>query len=254
MTEQLPVTLEVHDTVATVTLNRPEARNALNLPMCEGLLEIFGKIQRDDTIGVVIVKGAGPSFCAGADLKERRGKDAAWISHRRRASFAAYDAIADCKVPVIAAVHGSVVGSGGEISMSCDFIVASSETVFSFPETHWGTVGATQRLQRVVGKRKAKELIYTNTKLDANEADRLGLVQRVVEPDDFDSVLEEYTQRILEAPRHAMILAKRTIDLGSEVTLAQGIRVEMQSIEENLASKQWQDGLKKFEQQHKAKS
>ena len=246
-----PVTLTVESEVATVTLDRPEARNAVSLEMCEGLLDVFDQINRRDDIGVVLIRGNGPVFCAGADLKERRGKDALWVARRREASFAAYDAIADCKVPVIAVVHGAIVGSGGEIAMSADFVVASSDAVFSFPETHWGTVGATQRLQRVIGKRKAKELIYTNTKLPAEQALELGLVQRIAPSDELMSVIDDYTERILAAPRHAMILAKRSIDLGSEVTLAQGIRIEMQSIAENLASNQWQDGLKKFEKEHR---
>ena len=133
---------------------------------------------------------AGPVFCAGADLKERQGKDEAWVRQRRLASFAAYEAIERCSKPVVAIVQGPAIGSGGEIAMACDFIVASDFVTFRFPEPQWGTVGATQRLQRVIGKRRAKELLFTGRTMPVEEAYALGLVARVVPADELPASAE----------------------------------------------------------------
>lgn len=244
--DEATVLLTVSDGIATVLLNRPGARNALNLPMCHDLRAAFEAIEDDASIRVVLIRAAGPTFCAGADLKERRGKDAAWVRARRVASFAAYDAIAACTRPVVALVHGTVVGSGGEISMSADFIHAAESTQFRFPEAHWGTVGATQRLQRVIGIRMAKQLLYTNEPLPAGRAAELGLVQQVV-PD--EALVEHGTalaRRIAEAPAESLRLAKKALDGGAELSLADGIAVEMECIEENLAGSTWRDGVARF--------
>src|SRR5579885_2120887 len=109
--------------VAEVRLNRPEARNAMNLPMCLGLREAFEALDAEEDIRVVLLTAAGPAFCAGADLKERTDKDEAWVRQRRLASFAAYDSVERCRKPVVALVSGPVVGSGGELALACDFIV-----------------------------------------------------------------------------------------------------------------------------------
>lgn len=245
-TDEPTVLLTVSDGIATVLLNRPGARNALNLPMCHELRAVFEAIEDDASIRVVLIRAAGPTFCAGADLKERRGKDAAWVRARRVASFAAYDAIAACTRPVVALVHGTVVGSGGEISMSADFIHAAESTVFRFPEAHWGTVGATQRLQRVIGTRMAKQLLYTNSPLPADRAAELGLVQEVVADDALVEHGTALARRIAEAPADSLRLAKKAIDGGAELTLAEGIAVEMECIEENLAGSTWRDGVARF--------
>ncbi|SFQ76316.1 enoyl-CoA hydratase/isomerase family protein [Amycolatopsis rubida] len=237
------VTLDVTDGIARVELSRPEARNALDLPMCHELREAFDTIDAED-VRVVLLSGAGPVFCAGADLKERTGKDAAWVRRRRVASFAAYAAIEACRCPVVALVHGTVVGSGGEITLAADFALAAENAVFRFPEPHWGTVGATQRLQRAIGKRRAKELLYTNTSLTAAEAASLGLVNRVVP--DLAAAGAETAAAIAVAPPSAIALTKRALDLGAETDLDRGIRIEMAAIEQNLAEGTWRDGVARF--------
>ena len=205
--------------IARVRLNRPEARNAVNLPMCEALLRTFAALDDDPEIHVVLLDAAGPVFCAGADLKERKGKDERWVRKRRLAAFAAYDAIERCSKPVVAKVHGAVVGSGGEIAMACDFIMASTDAVFQFPEPQWGTVGATQRLQRVIGKRRAKELLFTGRSMPAQEAYSLGLVARLAQPDEIDGAAEAVAAGIAKAPPLAIALTKRAVDLGEEMSL-----------------------------------
>lgn len=246
MAEERPVEVRCEGPVARVVLSRPEARNALNLPMCQALTEVFRDIDRDPAIRVVLVEGEGPVFCAGADLKERKGRDAAWIRQRRLASFEAYATIARCTRPVIALVQGPTVGSGGEIAMSCDFIVAASDASFRFPEAHWGTVGATQRLQRVIGVTRAKELLFTGREMPASEAYALGMVARLVEPSRLAEEGLAIALKIAEAPALSMALTKQSIDLGSRTDLDSGIRIELAAIERMLADNGWQTGVDRF--------
>ena len=183
-------------------------------------------------------------FCAGADLKERQGKDEAWVRRRRLAAFAAYEMIERCSKPVVAVVDGPVVGSGGEIAMACDFIVASRRSSFRFPEPHWGTVGATQRLQRVIGKRRAKELLFTGREMPIEEAHGLGLVARVT--DAVGPLAEEIARQIAQAPALAIALTKQAVDLGEEVALTTGIRIELAQIERILTEGGWRRGIESF--------
>ena len=201
--------------------------------MCLAIRATFEALDADPTIRAVLVDAAGPVFCAGADLKERQGRDESWVRARRIAAFAAYETIERCGKPVIAVVAGPVVGSGGEIAMACDFIVASAAASFRFPEPQRGTVGATQRLQRVVGKRRAKELLYTGRTMPAAEAHAIGLVTRLVE--DAAAAATEIAAAIAAAPPLAMVLTKQAVDLGEEVALTTGVRIELAQIERLLA-------------------
>jgi enoyl-CoA hydratase/carnithine racemase len=231
---------------AHVVLNRPQARNAVNLDMCIALRETFEKLDVNPEVRVILLSANGPVFCAGADLKERADKDEAWIIARRQASFAAYEAIGRCAKPVVALTQGPVVGSGGEIVMSCDFIVASRKTTFRFPEPQWGTVGATQRLQRVIGRMGAKELLFTGRIMPVEEAHQRGLVSRIVEAEALVQVGQEIAESIAAAPPLAIALTKQAIDLGHETNLSNGIRIEMAAIERNLADGGWRAGIQKF--------
>lgn len=239
-----PVLVSRDGAVARVTLNRPEARNALNLPMCLRLREVFAVLDEDGDVRAVLLDAAGPVFCAGADLKERQGRDEAWVRARRLAAFAAYEAIERCSKPAIAVLAGAVVGSGGEIAMACDFAVAGPGVSFRFPEPQWGTVGATQRLQRAIGKRRAKELLFTGRAMPADEAYGLGLVARM--SDDPAALGLELAQLVAKAPALAMQLTKNAVDLGEEVPLSTGIRVEMAAIERVLAEGSWREGVARF--------
>lgn len=240
------VRVECDGAVASVVLARAEARNALNLAMCHGLTEAFEALSVDPDVRVVLMRSEGPVFCAGADLKERTGRDEAWVLSRRQASFHAYATIGRCAKPVVAVVQGPVVGSGGEIAMSCDFVVASTAATFRFPEPQWGTVGATQRLQRVIGRSRAKELLFTGRTMGVDEAYGLGLVARVVEPDALDATAEEIAAQIAAAPPLAMALTKECVDLGSETDLESGIRIELKAIERNLTESDWRSGVADF--------
>ncbi|HEY2055584.1 MAG TPA: enoyl-CoA hydratase/isomerase family protein [Solirubrobacterales bacterium] len=230
------VLTEREDEIARVTIDRPGARNALNLQLCVTLRKVFQALDGDPEVRVVLLGAAGPSFCAGADRNERAGRDAAWVRSRRLASFAAYREIESCSKPVVALLNGSVVGSGGEIAMSCDFAIAAADATFRFPEPHLGTVGATQRLQRVIGRRRAKELLFTGRLMKAEEAHRLGLVVEVVPPEELAARGEAIARTIVEAPALAIGLTKGAVDLGSETDLERGIGIEMAAIERRLAA------------------
>jgi len=232
--------------VARVVLNRPQSRNAVNLEMCIALREAFQRLDSKPDVRVILLSANGPVFCAGADLKERTDKDEAWVLARRQASFAAYDAIGRCGKPIVALTQGPVVGSGGEIIMSCDFVVASQKTTFRFPEPQWGTVGATQRLQRVIGRMNAKELLFTGRTMPVEEAYQRGLVSRVVPADELEKVGQEIAESIAAAPPLAMALSKQAVDLGYETNLSNGIRIEMTAIERCLADGDWRSGIEKF--------
>jgi enoyl-CoA hydratase len=233
----MTVELSVADGVATVALNRPEVRNALNMEMCDALVAAVKNISKEESIRVVFVRGNGPVFCGGADLKERTGKSEAWVRERRMKAFAAYEAIEALPMPCIALVHGAAIGSGIEIAAACDFIVATPEATFRTPEAQRGTVGATQRLPRVLGKRLAKDLMFTGRALTAEEARRAGLVARVVS--DLEKEKQEIAASIVKASPLAMRLAKRCIDRGVELDPAGARQIEIEAIEEQLASGQW---------------
>lgn len=242
----MPVRVTAANGVARVTLARAEARNALNLAMCHALTAAFEALDADEAVRVVLLDAEGPVFCAGADMKERVGHDEAWVRARRLAAFRAYDTIERCRKPVVALLQGSVVGSGGEIALCCDFALATAAATWRFPEPQWGTVGATQRLQRAIGKRRAKDLLYTGRAMPAEEALATGLVARLVAADTLDAAGAEVAAAIAKAPPLAMALTKQAVDLGEEVALATGIRIELAAIERNLAEGDWRKGLDAF--------
>jgi len=240
------VVLETKDGIATLTLNRPDQRNALNLEMCDALKAAIGSVAGDPSARVLLVRGNGPAFCAGADLKEREGKTPDWVKERRQRAFAAYAALAALEIPAIAIVDGACFGSGCEIATCCDFILASEKASFRYPEAQWGTVGATQRLPRIVGKAMAKELLFTGRIVAAEEAKTIGLVNRIVPSGKLADEAAAMAQHIAKAPPLAMRLAKRCIDRGLETDLKGGIEIEIQAIEENLAGKEWSAGVAAF--------
>ena len=235
----MSVLLAVVQGVATLTLNRPESRNALNLDMCDRLISFSREIQTNKEIGLVLVRASGSAFCAGADLKERQGMSAAQVRERRGQGFAAYAALEALPMPTIAVVQGPAVGSGCEIAGACDFIVATPAASFRTPEALRGTVGATQRLPRILGKRLAKDLMFTGRSLSAEEAKEAGLVSRLILASDLESILEEIRKTILNAPSQSLRFAKSCIDRGVELDPAGALATEIAAIEEQLASGDW---------------
>ena len=231
------VKLAVDGGVATITLDRVAARNALDEAMCEELLAAAQAIGGE--VKVVFIRGAGPAFCAGADLKERAGKTREWVRARRLKAFAAYRALESLPMPVIGVVHGAVLGAGVEIASICDFVVATPDAFFGTPEALRGTVGATQRLPRIIGKRLAKDLMFTGRRLTAEEAQAAGLVARIIPAEILEKEIVEMGKTIAAAPAQAMRLAKRCIDQGVERDPQGALEVEIAAIDEQLASGVW---------------
>src|SRR5262245_22867494 len=227
----------IADGVATVTLNRPEARNALNLAMCDALIAATKEISGNIEIKLVLIRASGPVFCGGADLKERQGMTEAQVRERRQRAFTAYGALEALPMPSVAVVQGPAVGSGCEIAGACDFIVATPAASFRTPEAIRGTVGATQRLARVLGKRLAKDMMFTGRTLGADEAKQAGLISRLVT--DLEAELQEIAKTVVAAPAQSLRLAKRCIDRGVELDPAGALQTEIEAIEEQLAAGQW---------------
>ena len=163
----------------------------------------------------------------------------AQVRERRMKGFAAYAALEALPMPTIAVVEGPAVGSGCEIAGACDFIVATPAASFRTPEATRGTVGATQRLPRILGKRLAKDMMFTGRTLSAEEAREAGLVSRLVSLSDLDSTLEEIRKVILAAPAQSLRLAKRCIDRGVELEPQGALDTEIAAIEEQLAAGNW---------------
>ncbi len=240
------ILLDMQDRVATVTLNRPDSRNALNSLMCAELVQAMQWLAAEPDAHVVLINAAGSAFCAGADLKERKTMSHAEMTARRVQGFAAYAAIERLPQPVIAVVQGAAFGSGCEIAGACDFVLASSEAVFCYPEVGWGTVGATQRLPRIAGARKAKELLFTGRRFDAAEAREIGLVNQVYAPEALAGEAGAMAAAIARAAPLTVRLTKRSIDQGLATTREGAMAIELLAIEENLRGTDWKQAIADF--------
>ena len=229
--------------VGTLTLDRPESRNALNRAMCDDLLTAATAARDDPEVRVLFVRANGPVFCAGADLKERQAMSADEVRARRLAGFAAYGALESLPMPVIAVVQGPAIGSGVEIVSCCDFVVATPEATFATPEATRGTLGVTQRLPRIIGKPLAKDMMFTGRKLTAAEARTAGLVTRIAAAAELDAVLADIAKTILAAPQPALRQAKSCIDRGLALDLHGGLELERAAMEENVAAGTWRSGM-----------
>lgn len=241
-----PVLYEAREGVATLVLHRPDSRNALNLAMCEALLAALRTAASDPSLRLVFIRGAGTAFCAGADLKERKTMEESQVMARRLRGLLAYEAIERLPMPVVALVDGAAAGSGLEIVAACDFAIATPRAVFWTPEAQWGTVGATQRLARIVGRRLAKDMMFSGRRLDARQALQFGLVSRVVEAEALEDEATALANAVVQAPPLAMRLAKHCIDRSVELGSPGAMAEELLAIERNLAASDWRAGIAGF--------
>jgi enoyl-CoA hydratase len=232
--------------IATLMLNRPNSRNALNVQMCAEFLQVLDAIEKDPQVRVVLVRGAGTVFCAGADLKERKTMSNAEMMARRIAGLTAYNAIEKVSRPVVALVHGPAYGSGCEIVAACDFAWATDQATFRYPEVGWGTVGATQRIPRIAGLRMAKELLFTGRIFTAAEALEYGLVNRVLDAGRFESEAMEMARHIALAQPLTVSLTKHSLNAGVETTREGAMAIELLAIEKNLRGMDWKAAIAGF--------
>ncbi|MFB6367206.1 enoyl-CoA hydratase [Paenibacillus elgii] len=238
--------------IVLLTLNRPEAANALSIKMLEQLRAAAAACKFDRSVRCIVVTGAGEKvFCAGADLKERAGMD---MSQVRRTVSLIRECIHELEAlpqPVIAAVNGAAFGGGTELALACDIRIASETAAFALTETSLGIIpgaGGTQRLPRLIGKGRAKELIFTAKKIDAQEARDIGLVEYVTPPESLlDKALEIAGHIVRNAPV-AVAQAKFAIDKGFDVELSTGLAIEQNAYEVTIPTKDRLEGLQAFKE------
>ena len=220
----------ITDHIATITLNRPNKLNALNAALLQELQEALNTVAQDSEIRVLIITGAGErAFCAGADIDELHG-----ITPEKAGAFMLlgqriFNDIETLGKPVIAAVNGYALGGGCELAQACDLRVASISARFGQPEINLGNIpgwGGTQRLPRLIGAARAKELIFTGELLEAEAAERMGLVNRVTTPEELMPAARSLAAKIAEKGPIALRLAKWAIDRGLDGSLASGLMYE----------------------------
>ena len=225
------VMLEVADQIATVTINRPKSLNALNTETLTELNQCFTELEKRKDVRVVILTGAGSkSFVAGADISEMVNATPAEGRAMSLLALETFNKLENMPQVTIAAVNGYALGGGCEICMSCDIRVAAENAVFGQPECGLGIIpgfdGGTQRLARLVGKGRAKELIFTCDRIDAQEAYRIGLANKVVPAEELMDACRKMASKILSKGSYAVSIAKSVINAGMDMDLTNGLKLE----------------------------
>ena len=246
---------EVHGKVAVVTLNRPNALNALSPDLMLELSNALDKYEADDAIGCVVLTGSEKAFAAGADIKAMKDKSYMDV-YMSDFITAEWERITRCRKPVIAAVAGYALGGGCELAMMCDFIIAADNAKFGQPEINLGIIpgaGGTQRLPRFVGKSKAMEMVLLGQSrmMDAQEAERCGLVSRVVPLADLLKDAVGTAQKIAELSLPIVMLAKESVNRAFETTLAEGVRFERRLFHSAFATEDQKEGMAAFVEKRK---
>jgi enoyl-CoA hydratase len=240
--------------VAIVTLNRPQALNALNTQLMDELTAAIGEFEADDAVRCVIVTGSEKAFAAGADITEMAGKTYADV-YKRDFITKNWETVAHARKPVIAAVAGFALGGGCELAMMCDFIIAADNAKFGQPEINLGIgpgAGGTQRLTRLVGKSKAMEMCLTGRMMDAAEAERSGLAARVVPLAELMNEALKTANKIAAASLPAAMMVKECVNQALETTLAQGIHFERRLFHAMFATEDQKEGMAAFVAKRKA--
>ncbi|MFC1872378.1 enoyl-CoA hydratase/isomerase family protein [Chloroflexota bacterium] len=242
--------------ISRIEINRPEVNNALNRPTRLALKEIVAEIRANRDVKVVILSGAGgKAFIAGADVTEFQTATPGDIQELvDTLSLKLYTEIEELPMPVIAKIRGFCLGGGNEVAMSCDIRIASDDSKFGQPEISLGFIpgsGGTQKLPRLIGWGRAKELIYTGKIIDAAEAERFGLVDRVVPVDQLDETVEKLASSIAQKSPIAIRLAKSTINHGMYAELAAGLRHESKCFALSFTTEDHNEGIAAFLEKRK---
>jgi enoyl-CoA hydratase len=246
------IIVETRGKAGLITLNRPQALNALNEALVAELNEALASFEANPDIGCTVITGSEKAFAAGADVKEMAEKT--YVESYLGKFLDGWTRIAETRKPVIAAVSGFCLGGGLELAMMCDFIIASETARFALPEITLGIMpgaGGTQRLPRFIGKAKAMDLILTGRMMDAAEAERAGLVARVVSA---ENVLDEAlaaAAKIASFSQPIVMMAKETANRAQEVSLAEGARFERRLFLSMFATEDQKEGMKAFIEKRK---
>jgi len=254
MSEEL-VLLEKTPPLATITINRPKALNALNSKVLAELDKTLDRVNEDEEIRVVIITGSGEkAFVAGADIAEMSEMSPLEGSNFSRLGQLVFQKVQDLKKPVIAAVNGYALGGGSELALACDFIYASENAKFGLPEVTLGIFpgfGGTQRLPRLIGKGRAKELIFTGKMISASEAYEIGMVNKVVPLDQLMDAVKEVATQIAKNGPIAVYIAKNLVDVGYDIPLDDGCLMESRSFGMCCSTEDKKEGMKAFLEKRK---
>ncbi len=248
------ILVETRGNVGLITLNRPKALNALCAALIDELAQALDAFEADDAIGCVVLTGSDRAFAAGADIKEMMDKTY-MDAYREDFITEGWERLAETRKPVIAAVAGYALGGGCEIAMMCDMIIAADSAKFGQPEITLGTIpgsGGTQRLTRFVGKSKAMDLCLTGRMMDAEEAERCGLVARLVPADKLLDEALATAEKIAGLSRPIVMMAKEAVNRAYETTLAEGIKFERRVFHATFATEDQKEGMQAFAEKRKA--
>jgi enoyl-CoA hydratase len=244
--------VETHGAVGLVRINRPQALNALNSTVLAELKQAYAAFHADEAIGAIVLTGSEKAFAAGADVKEMQPLEFADIY--KSDFISGWEEIAKARKPVIAAVSGFALGGGCELAMMCDFIIASDTAKFGQPEITLGVIpgmGGSQRLIRSVGKAKAMDLVLTGRMMDAAEAERSGLVARVVSADKLLDEALAAAAKIASLSRPSVMMAKEAVNRALETTLEEGLRFERRLFHSLFATEDQKEGMAAFIEKRK---
>ena len=242
------ILVETKGSVGIVTLDRPEALNALNAALVADVGKALDAFEADETIGCIIMTGSTKAFAAGADITEMAPKTYMDV-YCEDFITVGWERVGQCRKPIIAAVAGFALGGGCEIAMMCDFIIAADNAKFGQPEINLGIIpgaGGTQRLTRFVGKSKAMEMILTGRMMSADEAERAGLVSRVVALDDLMDEAVAVAEKICKLSQPMVMIAKECVNRAYETTLAEGVRFERRMFHSTFSTEDKAEGMAAF--------
>ncbi len=248
MTTYETLLVETRGAVGLIRLNRPEALNALNSTLVKELEQALNAFEADEAVGAVVLTGSEKAFAAGADIKEMQSRDFMDV-YLNDFITRHWTRVSTTRKPVIAAVAGFALGGGCEMAMMCDFIIAGENAKFGQPEIKLGTIpgaGGTQRLTRFVGKSKAMDLCLTGRMMDAAEAERCGLVSRVVPVDKLLDEALKAAADIAALSRPVVMMAKECVNRAFETTLAEGILFERRVFHSTFATEDQKEGMAAF--------
>jgi enoyl-CoA hydratase len=249
------IVVETRGRVGVITLNRPKALNALSPALMNELSAAVNALEADDNIGCMIITGNEKAFAAGADIKAM--KDRSYMDvYKSDFITAEWESVTRCRKPVIAAVAGFALGGGCELAMMCDFVLAADNAKFGQPEINLGILpgaGGTQRLPRFVGKSKAMEMVLLGQArmMDAQEAERCGLVSRVVPLADLMNEAMRAAEKICELSLPVVMMAKEAVNRAFETTLSEGVRFERRLFHSAFATEDQKEGMAAFVEKRK---
>ncbi|MGB3602498.1 MAG: enoyl-CoA hydratase [Gordonia sp. (in: high G+C Gram-positive bacteria)] len=247
MTDYNTILTETDGRVAVITLNRPKALNALNTELMGEVVDAVRGFDADAGIGAIVIAGSEKAFAAGADIKEMQSKSFADVTGEQ--FFAAWDELSRARTPIIAAVSGYALGGGCELAMLCDIIIAGDTARFGQPEINLGVIpgiGGSQRLTRAIGKAKAMDLILTGRQMKVDEAERLGLVSRVVPKEDVVATAREVAATIASKSFIASSYGKEAVNRAYESSLTEGVRAERSLFYSLFATEDQAEGMAAF--------